>query len=78
MIKNFMTTGELREYLGISLSSVYKMSHKNVLPKYRPTGRKVYFLKDDVDALLKRNRISSIDELNYQLDVDDLLKGGVS
>ncbi len=73
MNKSFMTTEELRNYLGVSISSIYKISQKNLLPKFRPTGRKIYFLKDDVDAFLLKNRIASIEELNSQIDADELI-----
>ncbi len=75
MNTDFMTSGELCQYLKISLSTVYKLSHRNVLPKYRPAGRKIYFLKSDVDQYLTRNRISSIDELNAEIDRDNLKVG---
>ena len=70
MIANFMNMEELRIYLGVSRSLVYKLSQRNVLPKYRPTGRKVYFLKKDVEAFMLKNRIASIDELNSQIDIE--------
>jgi len=78
MIKHFMTTEELHTYLGVSMSSVYKLSQKNLLPKYRPTGRKLYFLKQDVDTFLLKNRVASIDELNREIDFEELISRRVA
>jgi excisionase family DNA binding protein len=75
MIKDFMTIGELRSYLGVSASTVYKLSANNLLPKFRPTGRRIYFLKSDVEAFMLKNRIASTDELNSQIDLETLNGG---
>ncbi|MET3978349.1 excisionase family DNA binding protein [Mucilaginibacter sp. UYP25] len=73
MMNNFMTLEGLCAYTGFSKSSIYKISQRNLIPKYRPTGRKLYFLHEDVDKFLLRNRIASVDELNEQIDLETLI-----
>jgi excisionase family DNA binding protein len=51
------------EFLGISKSTIYKMNHTRELPIYKPTGKKLYFKKEDVVEYLKRNRQMSQDEI---------------
>lgn len=70
-----MSMEGVRSILGISRSLMYKLSQRNALPKYRPTGRKIYFLEEDVEAFMLKNRIASTDELNSQIDLETLKRG---
>ncbi|WP_179412639.1 helix-turn-helix transcriptional regulator [Mucilaginibacter sp. E4BP6] len=59
----FLTLAELCTYLGISRSLAYKLSHRNTIPKYRPTNGRVWFKKSDIDQWLNNHRIMSETEL---------------
>ncbi|WP_367278611.1 helix-turn-helix domain-containing protein [Mucilaginibacter sp.] len=59
-----MTVGELCAYLKISASLAYKLSHRNAIPKYRPTNGRVWFKKSDIDQWINNHRIMSETELN--------------
>lgn len=67
--KDFMTTAELANYLGVSLSHVYKLSFYNTLPKYCPGRKLVWFKRSEVDEWLNRFRIASEDELAAQAEL---------
>ena len=45
--KEVLTLEEAAIFLGMSKSSLYKMTHNKVLPYYRPNGKMVYFEKSD-------------------------------
>ena len=50
-------------YTGLSKSHLYKLTHFQLIPHYKPRGKLVYFLKKDLDKFLIQNRISTRDEI---------------
>jgi excisionase family DNA binding protein len=44
-----MTFRETCVYLGIAPSSLYKLTHKNQIPHHKPTGKLLFFFKDEID-----------------------------
>ena len=70
-----MPSKKAAEYLGVKLAALYKYTHENLIPFYKPTGRKNYFLKSDLDAFLLGKRSSSIAEIEEQA-TQIVLKGG--
>lgn len=62
--RELMTTKEAAEYLGVSMSTLYKMTHNRVIPYYKPTGRISYFNRADLDAWMTSTRVSTVTELN--------------
>ena len=62
--KRVMTSVEVAEYLGISLSRLYKMTWAREIPHYKPNGKMNYFDRDEVEAWALRNRIATNEELN--------------
>lgn len=67
--KNFITTAELADYLGVSKSYVYKLSFYNTLPKYCPGNKLLWFKKTEVDEWLSRYRIASEEELAAEAEL---------
>ena len=61
-----MTSKEACKHLGVTLSTLYKYTHGKRIPFYKPTGRKNYFLKSDLDAFLLGKRSSTLEELDTQ------------
>jgi excisionase family DNA binding protein len=66
MEKNILSFGEFLEYTGLSESLVYKLTAARKIPHYKPTGRKIFFKRDEVDAWLLRNRIKTSEELDIE------------
>lgn len=54
--KPFLTLEEAALYIGISKSSMYKLTHGKEIPYTRPTGRKVFFDRNDLDTWLRSNK----------------------
>jgi excisionase family DNA binding protein len=69
-MKEFLSTSEVCDYLNVSRSCVYKLSFKNVLPKYCPGGKKIYFKKTEVDDYINKSRIASQNELNAEAELE--------
>lgn len=57
--KDVLTLEEAALFLGISKSSLYKMTHKNVLPFYRPNGKLIYFEKVELLKWMRQGRTMS-------------------
>jgi len=43
---------------------LYKMTHNNVIPFYRPNGKLIYFEKSELLAWMRKNRAISQEEVN--------------
>lgn len=58
--KQFLTAIELKEILGISVASVYRLIDTRKLPAFK-IGGSIRFLKDDVISFLKSTRIDQLE-----------------
>lgn len=68
-MKEYLSTEEVCKYLDVSKAYVYMLSHKNVLPKYCPTGKKLWFLKDDLHSFIDKGRIASEGDLKEEAEL---------
>ena len=57
---------EASEYLNISKSYLYKLTHSRQIPHYKPNGKKLYFKRSDLEAWLLRNRVKTADEIEQE------------
>jgi len=57
--KEVLTLEEAALFMGISKSSLYKMTHKHEIPFYRPNGKLIYFEKAELLNLMRQNRCMS-------------------
>ncbi|HJY12884.1 MAG TPA: excisionase family DNA-binding protein [Flavobacterium sp.] len=68
-MENYISIKGLSDQLGLSKSYIYKLSSANILPKYRPSGKLVFFKKSEVEAWLESSRISSTAELEEEIEL---------
>lgn len=61
--KEILTLEEAAIFLGLTKSAMYKMTHKQVIPFYRPNGKMVYFEKSELLSWLRSNRVASNSEI---------------
>lgn len=54
---------EAAVYLGVSKSHLYQLTSRMLIGHYKPTGKKIYFDKRDLDAYLLRHRRASATEV---------------
>jgi excisionase family DNA binding protein len=52
-----MDLGEAAAYLHVSKQTLYRMTSQSQIPHFKPSGKKVYFLREDLDSWLTRNRV---------------------
>lgn len=65
----FLTSEEAAEFLSISKSSLYKLTHKKILPFYKPNGKLIYFKKLDLlDFIMSRRNITTGEEFDVLLN----------
>ena len=57
--KQVMTLEEAALFMGISKSSLYKMTHRHELPFFRPNGKLIYFEKAELLKWMRQNRSMS-------------------
>lgn len=62
--KEVLNLEEASQYLGVSRSMLYKMTHNEVLPFYRPNGKLIFFEKAELLKWLRQNRSMSDAEAN--------------
>ncbi|MBL1121404.1 MAG: DNA-binding protein [Ignavibacteriae bacterium] len=44
------------EYLGLSTSYLYKLTSKNLIPHHKPTGKVIFFSKNELDEWVFNNK----------------------
>ena len=57
---------EAADYLGVSKSHLYKLTCKNKIPFYRPTGKRCYFEKSELHQWLLRNPVKTNSDIDRQ------------
>lgn len=72
--KTVLTFDEATIYTGISKSYLYKLTSLNEIPFYKPNGKMIYFDRLELEAWLKRTRISSKSELENEVINSSTLK----
>lgn len=71
--KTVLNFDEVAVYTGLSKSHLYKLTSTGGIPCYKPTGKKIYFDKEEIDEWLLRGKKLSQDEIddkaeNYLMD----------
>ena len=64
--KPILTAKECATYMGIKLSTLYKMTHNNVLPYSKPNGKMIFFDRVEVENWMRSNRYATQQELATQ------------
>lgn len=63
-----MSFVEASKYLNVSKSYLYKCTAKNVIPYYKPGGKKIFFSKKDLNDWIFKFRIKSDSELDEKVN----------
>lgn len=65
--KSILNFKEASEYTGLSLSYLYKLTHTNAIAHSKPTGKKIYFEREKLDAFMKKGAVKTITELEEEV-----------
>lgn len=63
--KKILTTSEVARYMGVSKTKIYNLTRRRLIPFYKQ-GAFNYFVREDIEKWLLRNRIASAEELDRQ------------
>lgn len=58
---------EAAEFLDLSKSHIYKLSSRGEIPHYKPTGKRLYFLKEDLIDFLKAGKVKTNREIEKEI-----------
>ena len=68
-VKPHLDFQEACEYLGLSESYLYKLTHTKKIPHYKmPTGKKLIFSKIELDDWLLSNPVKTENEIEQEAD----------
>ena len=54
--KNVLNINELSDYTGYSKSYIYKLTSRNAIPYFKPSGKSVFFDRVEIDTWLLKNK----------------------
>ena len=54
--KNVLNINELADYTGYSKSYIYKLTSRNAIPYFKPSGKSVFFDRVEIDTWLLKNK----------------------
>lgn len=74
--KEVLTSDEAARYLGISKSYLYKLTMRQLIPHYKPLGKMCYFNRQELEAWLQANRVSTSEEIEQKAQAYCLQKKG--
>ena len=62
MQKTFLSVQELKHYLNLSRSYIYRQVNEGKIKAYRPFGKQLYFDKEEIDAMVRSHSTWSLSE----------------
>lgn len=62
-LKEILTIEEAAEFLSVSKSYLYKQTSAQAIPHYKPTGKRYYFKRSELEAWILAGRISTKSEI---------------
>ena len=74
--KKVLTSEEAAKYMGISLSYLYRLTSEMKIPHSKPTGKMVYFDREELEQWLMSCRIATSGEINQRAQTYCMQKGG--
>lgn len=57
--KSVLTFEEGCEFTGLSKSYMYKLTHRNKIPFFKPHGKNIYFSREELEAWLLKNPVKT-------------------
>lgn len=69
--KGMLTSQEAADYMGISISMLYKMTSRLEIPHYKPRGKMVYFDKQELEDWMRKNHFNSRFSDPNKKDIDN-------
>jgi len=64
--KKVLNFNEVAEYTGLSRSYLYKLTCSGGIPCYKPSGKHIYFNREEIDRWLLQNRKLTKSEIDQK------------
>lgn len=61
--KEVLDFEECASHINQSRSHLYKLTSQGLIPHYKPSGKKLYFKRSELDEWVLKNKVYSADEL---------------
>ena len=61
-----LTTEAACKYLNMKKSMLYKKTSAKEIPYYKPEGKKMYFVREELDRWMQRNPTPTVDDMIRQ------------
>lgn len=61
--KTVLNFEEASKFLSFSKSYLYKLTHKGIVPHYKPNGKNIYFNRLELEEWLQSNKVLSQEEI---------------
>lgn len=61
-----MTAKEAAAYLGFTINGLYVKCSKKLIPHYKPSGGRLYFLREDLDRWIASGRVATDAEIQQR------------
>jgi len=61
--KNILNFDEASKFLGMSKSSLYKMTSQSVVPHFKPQGKLIYFEREELENFLRQNPVKTQEQI---------------
>ena len=63
-----LTASEASTFLNISLSTLYKWTHRKQIPHYKPSGKLLYFSLSELQEYISSKRVQTSEEISREAD----------
>lgn len=75
--KNVLDLSDVSALTGMSKSTLYRLTSEKKIPHYKPTAKLLYFDRNEIEAWMKQNRVSTRTEAESTASAYIVRKGGV-
>lgn len=66
--KEVLSLEEAAIFMNVTKSNLYHMTHEQIIPFYKPGGKMCYFEKSELLKWMRRNRVSSMEEIEKEAE----------
>lgn len=64
--KNVLTFEQGCEFTGLSKTYMYKLTHQNKIPFFKPHGKQIYFSREELEQWLMQNPVKTKDQIEQE------------
>ena len=64
--KPVLTFEEGCEFTGLSKSYMYKLTHRNKIPHFKPHGKNIYFSREELEKWLLKNPVKTAEAVEQE------------